>query len=148
MNHMSKITFISALMTLAGSACAADLTIGQQLPKTQAKSLTQQVLTVGKSTLRVVGTVANGTMVANELGVVGISHHEVLVSGIAPAQVKDAVARLGLRPAEAGYYDSTGLSSLRFGSINEAAQARTALRSALRGAAVSLPIEYAEVKPR
>lgn len=148
MNHYSKTIFATALMLTAGTACATELQLGQQLPLTQVKSLTQQVLTVGKSTLRVVGVTDKGTMVANELGVVGLSQNEVLVSGAKPQQVKDAVKSLGLHPVEAGYYDSTGLSSLRFASLGDAAQARTRLTSALHGAVVSLPVQYAEVKPR
>lgn len=148
MNHYSKITLAAALILTAGSVRAADLKLGQQLPLTQVKSLTQQVLTVGKSTLRVIGVTKEGTMVANEIGVVGLSRNEVLVSGVKPQQVKEAVQRLGLKTETAGYYDSTGLSSLRFASIGDAAQARTLLRSALSGASVSLPVQYAEVKSR
>lgn len=148
MNHYSKITLAAALILTAGSVRAADLKLGQQLPLTQVKSLTQQVLTVGKSTLRVIGVTKEGTMVANEIGVVGLSRNEVLVSGVKPQQVKEAAQRLGLKTETAGYYDSTGLSSLRFASIGDAAQARTLLRSALSGASVSLPVQYAEVKSR
>ena len=148
MNHIRKTTLAAALMLIAGSACANDIKLGQQLPLTQVKSLTQQVLTIGKGKLRILGVTQEGTMVANELGVVGISYNDVLVSGVSPQQVKDAVHRLGLKPQAAGYYDSTGLSSLRFASLSDAAQARTSLRSALSGASVSLPVQYAEVKPR
>jgi hypothetical protein len=144
MNLNTKITLGAVLMLTVGCASAMDLKIGDRLPLTQVKSLTQQVLTVGKSTLRIVGVSADGTMVANELGAVGLSRNEVLISQVPTAQVRKSIDSIAGSASSVTYYEPTQITVLRFATLAQAVQARSQILALLPKAGVSVPVDFAQ----
>lgn len=146
----------ACLVLTMGAAGAASLEMGQRLTTQQLKGLQAQSVTVGKQQLKVVTAVSPKaasavnpmTTVINELGAVGESRNEVVISQVKPAEVRSAVTQLKLATVSTSYYETTGVSTLRFASFDQAAWAHERLSSLLPNAVLAVPVRYTELKAR
>ncbi|WP_296223990.1 hypothetical protein [Ralstonia sp. UBA689] len=152
-----KTVALGALVSVAvaGQAAAADLVMGKQLSTQElSQYASAQVVQIDTQSFKVLSTRAQAkaagaasstvTQVANERGVVGESHNKVVVSQVSVDSVRQAAANLTTAPVSAEYYGHMNISTLRFASLKDAADARTQLKKALPQARVDIPIQYAK----
>ncbi len=89
-----------------------------------------------------------GTWVLNAQGVVGISRHEVMVTGVPQADLQARLGTLLPQPLSQQHFAPTGISVLRFADFDQAVQGYRALRDALPEATVRLSVTFGRRLPR
>lgn len=124
---------------------AAELSQYADSPSVQLDTQTFKIMSSG-SPVRAASAASSGavTQVINELGVVGESRNEVIVSQVSVDSARQAAASLTAAPVSADYYGHMNISKLRFASFQEAVNARTQLKKLLPQARVDVPIQYAK----
>lgn len=145
-------SIVVATWMVLTSACAQNVQLGQKLNAAERAQWAQghavrmegeqfQVLTPQRAPQG--ADPQRETWVVNELGVVGLSRHEVLVAQVDTAAVQALVAS-GVLPSvlQESYNPSTRIATLRFASFAQAVQARAALAGRLPGASVTVPVQY------
>ena len=125
-------------------------TVGQRLSKDQIQSLgALQSVTIDDRSYQVLQSSAgaNGqplTTLLNANGVVGQTHHELLISSEPTAQVRQQASAALATAAEVTYYDHTNITVVRYASLEQAIAALAQVRAALPDAKVGLPITFAK----
>lgn len=99
--------------------------------------------TVGTTTFRILAAAnKSGTYVINSQGKIGVCNGEVLISGVPTDQAKKALIAYQSSIISTTVYDSLKMVSAKFGSLQDAANARNELAITLTGATVTLPIIF------
>ena len=99
--------------------------------------------TVGTTTFRILAAAKkSGTYVINSQGKIGLCNGEVLISGVPTDQAKKALSAYQSSIVSTTVYDSLKMVSAKFGSLQEAANARNEIANTLVGATVTLPITF------
>jgi len=94
---------------------------------------------------------ANGTpmtMLLDANGVVGQTHHEVLIAEQPTEQVRQQLAALTAQAAAVRYYEHMNTTLLRYASLEQAIAALAPIRAALPGAEVALPVRFSTPRPQ
>jgi len=151
---VAALTLAAASLAFSPQACAqtgqSSYTVGQRLNKEQIRSLgALQSVVIDTRSYQVLqtGTSANGqpvTTLLNQNGVVGQTHHELLISSEPTAQVRRQAGAALATAAEVTYYDHTNITVARYASLDQAIAALAQVRAALPEAKVGLPITFAK----
>lgn len=88
------------------------------------------------------------TMVVNEQRAVGKSSNEVLITDSPTAQTKVKIAAYLPKAISVNYFDNMNATVLRFATLEEAAKACAALKTAMPEAQVSLPVTYSLLRTK
>ena len=132
-------------MSLSGLVYAqSNYELGTTLTPTQINALgTLKSFTVGTTTFRILAAAKqSGTYVINSQGKIGLCNGEVLISGVPTDQAKKALSAYQSSIVSTTVYDSLKMVSAKFGSLQEAANARNEIANTLVGATVTLPITF------
>lgn len=136
-------------LALASSASFA-LTPGQVLSEAEiAKWGTLPTYEIGKSRIRVIPPQYSGsqdTFLLNAQGMVGSSRNEVVVSE-APADVQAVIQQTQPRPVSVQHFEPTGITVAKYADFAQAVDALRALKAALPGAKVGLPVQFGKQVP-
>jgi len=136
-------------LALASSAAFA-LTPGQKLTKAEIAewgALTEYK--IGSSRVRIIPPQYSGsqdTLLLNAQGVVGISRNEVVVSE-APAGVQAVIQQTQPRPVSVQHFEPTDITVAKYADFAQAVDALRALKAALPGAKVGLPVQFSKQVP-
>ena len=132
-------------MSLSGLVYAqSNYELGTTLTPPQISALgTLESFTVGKMTFRILpGSKGVSSYVINNQGKIGLCNGEVLISGVPTDQAKKALSAYQSSIVSTTVYDSLKMVSAKFGSLQEAANARNEIANTLVGATVTLPITF------
>lgn len=145
--------FALATLLVASSLCVAwAQEPGQRLSSQEVSRLAATPsIALGKQHYRVLPTQVSPTrtLVANAQGVVGVSHHQVMVSGVPAQQLRTALQDPGLpRAQEVVMAENLDLATLRYASFEEAVRAHKALQALLPSAKLVVPVQYSTPRPR
>jgi hypothetical protein len=160
-SHIRAAVLSIAVLTLGSTSLAytpqalaqtmqAGYTAGQRLSKEQVQALgALQNVEIDARAYRVLQTRtgANGqpvTALLNQDGVVGLTHHEVLISNQPTAQVRQQADATLATAVEVTYYDHTHITVARYASLEQAITALAKIRTAVPEAMVGLPITFAK----
>ncbi len=137
-------------LALAGHPAWA-LTVGQKL---SAEEIAQwgelPAYDIGGSQIRVLPSQQPGseaTLLLNAQGVVGSSRNEVSISDAPAERVRELVQRTLPRPLSVQHYEPTGITVLRYADFGQAVEGLNALKAALPGAKVRLPVQFGKRVP-
>ncbi|TFL15050.1 hypothetical protein CSC67_06890 [Pusillimonas caeni] len=148
-NFLCSLGLLGMSLALASSAALA-LTPGQKLTKTEiAEWGALAEYKIGSSRVRVVPPQYSGsqdTLLLNAQGVVGSSRNEVAVSE-APADVQAVIQQTQPRPVSIQHFAPTGITVAKYADFGQAVDALRALKAALPGAKVSLPVQFSKQVP-
>ncbi len=154
-HRLSWAALLLAAVLPISTACAqTEFPLGKKLDREQARSLgTLQQVQIDGREYRVLATrtAANGTpvtMLLNADGVVGQTHHEVLIAGQPTEQVRQQLGALTAQAATARYYEHMDTTLLRYASLEQAISALAQIRAALPGAEVALPLRFSAPRPQ
>ena len=84
------------------------------------------------------------SLLVNEQGQVGQSHHEVTITGISPEIVRTKAADWLAKALEVKSFGQMSMTVLRFSEFADAAKARNELERLLPAASVRLPIQFSQ----
>ena len=147
------MTLLAASAQAASTTTVAEtLTPGTRLSIAQKSALQLRSVQLGSANYRVVNSTVGSepvTTVVNSQDVVGISRNELVISELATGTAQAATAGLPVKPVSENAYPHLNTTVLRFASLADVERARQHLASALPASAkLSMPIKFAEVKPR
>ncbi len=150
-HRMSWATLLlatAAMLPITNVHAQSEFPVGKKLSREQARSLgaLQRVQIDGRE-YRVLATrtAAGGTPVTTLLdaeGVVGQTHHEVLIVEQPTERMRQQLAALTAQAATVRYYDHMDTTLLRYASLEQAIGALAQIRAALPGAEVALPVRF------
>lgn len=155
-----RLSWAALLLALAptlpimSAHAQSDFPLGKKLGREQARSLgTLKQVQIDGRDYRVLSTrvAANGTpvtMLLDANGVVGQTHHEVLIAEQPTEQVRQQLAALTAQAAAVRYYEHMNTTLLRYASLEQAIAALAPIRAALPGAEVVLPVRFSAPRPQ
>lgn len=88
------------------------------------------------------------SLLVNERGQVGLSHHEVTISGLSTEETRIKVSAWAGQALEINYFEQMKMTALRFARFADAAKARDELELLLPQARVSLPVRFSQPSRR
>ena len=88
------------------------------------------------------------SLLVNERGQVGLSHHEVTISGLSTEETRIKVSAWAGQALEINYFEQMKMTALRFARFTDAAKARDELELLLPQARVSLPVRFSQPSRR
>lgn len=150
----SALLAAAAMLPLSSAHAQSEFQIGQKLSRAQARSLgALKSIRIDGLDYRVLATrtAADGLPVTKLLdadGVVGQTHHELLIIGQPTEQVRQQLGALVAQAARVRYYEHMGLTLLRFASLDQAVAALAQIRAALPDAELALPISFSQMRPQ
>ena len=147
-----KLPSFYALLLAAGLAVPALAqtlpTIGSTLTTEEIERLAiSQPISVGEAQYRLLNTKEESpgqpdSLLVNEQGLVGQSHHEVTITGISTEETRPKLSAWANSALEISYFEQMKMTALRFARFSDAARARDELEHLFPQAKVSLPVRF------
>jgi hypothetical protein len=108
------------------------------------------VYQIGKSQFRALPADpahSQSTLLINEQGTVGISHNEVAISGVSAETVQAGLRQVVPSPLSIQRFDQAGVTVARYADFAQAVDGLRAIKAALPGAQVRLPVQFGRQVP-
>lgn len=148
-SFLCSLGLLGMSLALASNAALA-LTPGQKLTQSEiAEWGPLAEYKIGSSRVSVIPSQHSGnqdTLLLNAQGVVGSSRNEVAVSE-APADAQAVIQQTQPRPVSIQHFAPTGITVAKYADFGQAVDALRALKTALPGAKVSLPVQFSKQVP-